>query len=249
MPCDRPRSEARYELVVARASRGDQAAIEELLDVLRPRLDVYCRRALKDPDQAPQVLHATLDDVVSALPGMKERRAPFPSWAYGLAAQRVRAANGDDDGDVAQDLVARLTDLERSVLVESAQGRALEHIAESLNINVGRVHVARLRALSKLRLPRDMRGLRSIRIVAELLREGDSAGSEVAGSEEDRSEEGALDLRAARAALLADLRATLHDHDVVSSLDRAEAEARAGTPAASSEPRDVGGARVAEPFW
>ena len=240
MPCDRPRSEARFERVVVRASGGDQAAIDELVEVLRPRLALYCRRVLRDADRLPEVLQATLDDVVSALPGMRERRAPFPSWAYGLAARRVRAANGEGDVDAARDLISRLSERERAVVAGFAQGRPVEQIAVSLDLSRGRARVLLHRALSKLRrVPGGAQSMGTIKIVGELLREGDGAEIRAPGGEED-GEEGELDLRAARTALLADLRATLGNHDVVSTLDRADAEVRAEATTASSALRGGG---------
>ena len=235
MPCDRPRSEARFERVVVRASGGDQAAVDELVEVLRPRLALYCRRVLRDADRLPEVLQATLDDVVSALPGMRERRAPFPSWAYGLAARRVRAANGEGDVDAARDLISRLSERERAIVARYAQGRALEQIAVSLDLSRGRARVLLHRALSKLRrVPGGAQSTATVKIVGELLREGDGAGIRPPGGEEDGGEDGELDLRAARTALLADLRATLGNHDVVSTLDRADAEVRTEATTASS---------------
>jgi DNA-binding NarL/FixJ family response regulator len=228
MPCDRPRSEARWEKVVVRAAGGEQAAIDELVAELRSRLRRYCQAHVRDEHEVPGVLEAALGDVVAALPGMRERRAPFPSWAYGLAAHRVRAANDDGDVQAAREYLQSQSPQKQGILAGVARGLTIEQIAASLYLSVGttQTYLRQIYRSSGIR-PLGGRTSATIRVVGELLRDREVAGLGGArtgeySAEEDRAEEGDLDLRAARAALLADLRATVPGYDVLTAFEAAD---------------------------
>jgi len=82
--------------LVARARKGDEAAVEELLARLRPGIVRYCRARLGrsggsygSPDDVAQEVCVA---VLTALPRYVDQGRPFAAFVYGIAGHKVADA-------------------------------------------------------------------------------------------------------------------------------------------------------------
>ncbi|GAA4858488.1 sigma-70 family RNA polymerase sigma factor [Actinomycetospora straminea] len=79
-----------------RASRGDRAALTELLGVLTPIVERYCRARFggrERPTTSPEDLtQDVLLSVITALPRWRRADGPFLAFVYGIAAHKVSNA-------------------------------------------------------------------------------------------------------------------------------------------------------------
>jgi len=79
-----PRSEADDATLAARASAGDRAALEVLLDRHTDRVHAICRRIVCDPEDA---LDATQEALIAVARGITrfDGRAAFTTWLHRIA--------------------------------------------------------------------------------------------------------------------------------------------------------------------
>ncbi len=85
--------------LTARASRGNQAAVEALLEQIRPMVLRYCRARLGQMsghyDIADDVAQEVCIAVLTALPRYRDMGRPFASFVYGIASHKVADAKRD----------------------------------------------------------------------------------------------------------------------------------------------------------
>lgn len=187
-PTDRPSparagegSSARWhradlELVAAAASRGDQAAVQEVLSQIRPLVTRYCRGRLGpsriDATGVEDVVKEVCLRVLTSLPTRRPGSQPFMAFVYGIAShaivERIRAGRPitlsvpavprEPTPLGALDAEAIMTDLEalppaqREILVlRIVLGLSAEETALRVGSTPGAVRVAQHRALARLR--------------------------------------------------------------------------------------------------
>jgi RNA polymerase sigma-70 factor, ECF subfamily len=82
--------------LTARAARGQPAAIESLLEQIRPMVLRYCRARLSQKsgqyDIADDVAQEVCIAVLSALPRYRDMGRPFASFVFGIASHKVADA-------------------------------------------------------------------------------------------------------------------------------------------------------------
>jgi RNA polymerase sigma-70 factor, ECF subfamily len=82
--------------LTARAARGQPAAIESLLEQIRPMVLRYCRARLGQKsgqyDIADDVAQEVCIAVLSALPRYRDMGRPFASFVFGIASHKVADA-------------------------------------------------------------------------------------------------------------------------------------------------------------
>ncbi|MBF6348727.1 RNA polymerase sigma factor ShbA [Nocardia flavorosea] len=87
---------AELELLVEPAAGGDRRAVAEILRLVQPLIQRYCRTRLGNPAH----LHVTADDVtqevlmavVAAIPRYRDQGKSFLAFVYGIAANKVSDA-------------------------------------------------------------------------------------------------------------------------------------------------------------
>jgi RNA polymerase sigma-70 factor, ECF subfamily len=97
MPPSMTTQEERLDAVVAKAVAGDQDALREVLETIRPIVVRYCRArvgvtersGLSADDVAQEVCLAA----ITALPRYCDRGRPFLAFVYGIAAHKVADAH------------------------------------------------------------------------------------------------------------------------------------------------------------
>jgi RNA polymerase sigma-70 factor, ECF subfamily len=167
---------ADLELAVAAASRGDQAAVLEVLRQIRPLVTRYCRARLGpsrvDATDVEDVVKEVCIRVLTTLPTGRPGSGPFMASVYGIASQaivdRMRAGRSISRSVPvlarepiplgALDAESIMTDLEalppaqREILVlRIVLGLSAEETALRVGTTPGAVRVAQHRALSRLR--------------------------------------------------------------------------------------------------
>lgn len=82
--------------LTAQASSGNQAAVEALLEQIRPMVLRYCRARLSQVsghyDIADDVAQEVCIAVLTALPRYRDMGRPFASFVYGIASHKVADA-------------------------------------------------------------------------------------------------------------------------------------------------------------
>jgi RNA polymerase sigma-70 factor (ECF subfamily) len=114
--------------LAARASHGDRAALETLLDRHADRVHALCRRVLANPDDA---LDATQEALIAIARGITrfDGRSAFTTWLYRVATnaaldERRRRARRPDPVDI-------------TTSDGPAAGPALDHaVAERIDVDV-----------------------------------------------------------------------------------------------------------------
>ncbi|MFD4401803.1 RNA polymerase sigma factor ShbA [Nocardia sp. NPDC058499] len=87
---------AELDLLVEPAAAGDRRAVAEILRLVQPLVQRYCRTRLGNPAH----LHVTADDVtqevlmatVAAIPRYRDQGKSFLAFVYGIAANKVSDA-------------------------------------------------------------------------------------------------------------------------------------------------------------
>jgi RNA polymerase sigma-70 factor, ECF subfamily len=105
MPPSMTTQEERLDAVVAEAVAGDQDALREVLETIRPIVVRYCRArvgmaersGLSADDVAQEVCLAA----ITALPRYCDRGRPFLAFVYGIAAHKVADAHRAAGRDLA----------------------------------------------------------------------------------------------------------------------------------------------------
>jgi len=164
--------------LTALAARGQPAAIESLLEQIRPMVVRYCRARLGriTDDVAQEVCIA----ILSALPRYRDMGRPFASFVFGIASHKVADAlrnaarlaiptedlpDGPDhrpgpeetvvayiEAERVRALLARLPLHQRELLVlRVLTGLSAEETGNALGMSPGAVRVAQHRALARLR--------------------------------------------------------------------------------------------------
>ncbi|WP_433287694.1 sigma-70 family RNA polymerase sigma factor [Pseudonocardia sp. CA-142604] len=168
---------ADLELAAAAASRGDRAAVQEVLRQIRPLVSRYCRARL-GPDRSNAIAVEELVQkvclaVLTKLPTHRPGTAPFTAFVYGVAshaiverfAARSRVtlsvqtprSKGQTPPDTI-DTEALLADLralpaaqQDVIVMRIFLGLSAEETARRLGSTPGAVRVAQHRALARLR--------------------------------------------------------------------------------------------------
>jgi RNA polymerase sigma-70 factor (ECF subfamily) len=82
--------------VVARAVSGDRAALQEVLQTIRPIVLRYCRGKIGSAERsglsADDVAQEVCLAAITALPRYKDQGRPFLAFVYGIAAHKVADA-------------------------------------------------------------------------------------------------------------------------------------------------------------
>jgi RNA polymerase sigma-70 factor (ECF subfamily) len=73
------------DLLAGRAHRGDRAAASELCAAFTPAVQRYFRRVLGSPDEAEEATQHVMVQLLGALPGYRERGAPFRAFVFRIA--------------------------------------------------------------------------------------------------------------------------------------------------------------------
>ena len=162
------------------AARGQPAAVEALLEQIRPMVVRYCRARLGHYHIADDVAQEVCIAVLSALPRYRDMGRPFASFVFGIASHKVADAmrnaarlaiptealpDGPDDrpgpeetvvayieAERARALLARLPAHQRELLVlRVLTGLSAEETGHALGMSPGAVRVAQHRALARLR--------------------------------------------------------------------------------------------------
>jgi RNA polymerase sigma-70 factor (ECF subfamily) len=173
------------DALLQRATVGDRQAVADLMGLVRPLVERYCRARLGGRGEvnivAEDVVQEVCLAVLTALPTLRGRDRPFLAFVYGIASRKVveayRAAARSPSIPVADlpeptDRLAHLLDTlptrQREVLVlRIVAGMSAEETAEAVGSTPGAVRVAQHRALARLR--------RGNADVVELLAELDEA--------------------------------------------------------------------------
>src|SRR5258706_10011236 len=83
--------------VVARAVSGDRAALQEVLQTIRPIVLRYCRGKIGSAERsglsADDVAQEVCLAAITALPRYKDQGRPFLAFVYGIAAHKVADAH------------------------------------------------------------------------------------------------------------------------------------------------------------
>ncbi len=169
--------------LVAKAQSGDPDALDVLITAVRPAVLKYCRSRLHTYaggfEMADDVAQETCVALMRALPRYQNQGAPFASFVYAIAANKVadaqrrfsrsamlveefpeqveQAPNPEEtvlasvDVTAAQQLLSRLPERMREVLMMRAHGISADAIGERLNMTANAVRVAQHRAGAKLR--------------------------------------------------------------------------------------------------
>lgn len=169
--------------LVADAVVGDPAAVEDLIAVVRPMIIRYCRSRLSHyhggPELADDVAQETCVALVRVLPRYRDRGAPFASWVYAIASNKVadaqravlqRPIQTDEMPDLTEpsptpeqlvvadarigEVLALLDELPartRGVLLYRAHGFSVQETATQLGMSAGAVRVAHHRGAARLR--------------------------------------------------------------------------------------------------
>jgi RNA polymerase sigma-70 factor, ECF subfamily len=94
-PSESARERPNLRDLTARAARGQPAAIESLLEQIRPMVLRYCRSRLghiSHYDIADDVAQEVCIAVLSALPRYRDMGRPFASFVFGIASHKVADA-------------------------------------------------------------------------------------------------------------------------------------------------------------
>ena len=169
--------------LVADAQAGDPQALNTLIAVVRPAVYNYCRWRLANYpggiEASEDAAQETCVAVLKVLPHYEEQGAPFRSFVYAIAANKVADAQrrfsrsavlvdefpeqtepsptpeelviAEADVQAAHQLLKRLPDRMREVLMMRAGGASAEVIGVQLGLSANTVRVTQHRAAAKLR--------------------------------------------------------------------------------------------------
>ncbi len=169
-----PGNRTRLADLTSQAVCGQPAAIESLLEHIRPMVVRYCRarlgRITGHYHVADDVAQEVCIAVLSALPRYRDMGRPFASFVFGIASRKVADAvravpDGPDDhpgpeetvvawleAQRARALLARLpTHLRELLILRVVTGLSAEETGNVLGMSAGAVRVAQHRALARLR--------------------------------------------------------------------------------------------------
>src|SRR5215472_5546769 len=167
--------------LTSRAARGQPAAIESLLEHIRPMIVRYCRarlgRVAGHYHVADDVAQEVCIAVLSALPRYRDMGRPFASFVFGIAAHKVADAmrsaarlavptedlpDGPDEQPGPEETVVAYLEAQRArallaghlrelVILRVVTGLSAEETGNVLGMSAGAVRVAQHRALARLR--------------------------------------------------------------------------------------------------
>jgi RNA polymerase sigma-70 factor (ECF subfamily) len=169
--------------LICQAQSGDAWAMEDLLARLRPAIYRFCRRKLSPyggaSEAADDAAQETCLAVSMMLENYRDEGAPFMSWAYAIAANKVtdsqrrygrsailidefpeqvdptptpeELAISSLEVQAALELAEQLPSRMRQVLMLRAAGASTKSVAEQLGMSAGAVDVNHHRAVAKLR--------------------------------------------------------------------------------------------------
>ena len=170
-------------VLVAGAQAGDPQAIATLISAVRPAVYNYCRYRLANYpggiEASDDAAQETCVAILKVLPNYQQQGAPFRSFVYAIAANKVADAQrrfsrsavlvdefpeqtepsptpeermiADADVQAAYQLLRQLPDRMREVLMLRAGGASAEMIGERLGLTANAVRVTQHRAVAKLR--------------------------------------------------------------------------------------------------
>ncbi len=170
-------------VLVAGAQAGDPQAIDTLISLVRPAVYNYCRHRLANYpggiEASDDAAQETCVAILKVLPNYQQQGAPFRSFVYAIAANKVADAQrrfsrsavlvdefpeqtepsptpeermiADADVQAAYQLLRQLPDRMREVLMLRAGGASAEMIGERLGLTANAVRVTQHRAVAKLR--------------------------------------------------------------------------------------------------
>lgn len=169
--------------LVAGARAGDPQAINTLISAVRPAVYNYCRYRLANYpggiEASEDAAQETCVAILKVLPDYVQQGAPFRSFVYAIAANKVADAQrrysrsavlvdefpeqtepsptpeelviAEADVQAAHQLLRRLPDRMREVLMLRAGGASAEKIGTQLGLSANTVRVTQHRAVAKLR--------------------------------------------------------------------------------------------------
>jgi RNA polymerase sigma factor (sigma-70 family) len=164
--------------LVARAGRGDAAAIGELVSRKLPRVLALARRMLGDPEEAEDVAQETFFRVWKFAPRWRPSQARFDTWLHRVALnlcydrlrRRVRTTHdlpdladpgpGPDRNLQARDIGRRVDESLQALPPRQREAIILCHYQELTNIDAAAVMAVSVEALESL-LSRARRSLRA----------------------------------------------------------------------------------------
>ncbi|MEU5692502.1 sigma factor-like helix-turn-helix DNA-binding protein [Actinosynnema sp. NPDC020468] len=125
----------------------DRRVVERLLTRIRPFVVRYCRAKLStSPDDVAREVCLA---VLTALPGIREKRTPLLAFVYGIAAATVASARGKPAEPA---FLRGLPVGQREILLlRVAVGLSTEETAHAVGSTPNAVRVAQHRALAALR--------------------------------------------------------------------------------------------------
>lgn len=89
-------------LAAASAARGDRAALEQVLEAIRPMVTGHCRAKLAGDlgtGGADAVAESVCTAILTGLPSRKDADQPFLSYVYEITVREVDLAQGQAAGD------------------------------------------------------------------------------------------------------------------------------------------------------
>lgn len=169
--------------LVVRAQTGDPGAMNDLLAGLRPAIVRFCQFRLGSyvggRDAADDAAQETCLAVANVLDGYQDQGAPFRSWVFAIAANKVadsqrrfsrsgvlvdevpeqveKSPNPEElavanaEYRAAMSLVERLPTRMRHVVLLRASGVNAKNVGEVLGMSAGAVDVTHHRAVGRLR--------------------------------------------------------------------------------------------------
>jgi RNA polymerase sigma-70 factor (ECF subfamily) len=157
------------EALLQRATAGDRQAVGDVIGLVRPLIERYCRARLGTLGRPDVVVDDVIQEVclavLTASPTLRGRDQPFLAFVYGIASRKVVEAYRDaarspsipvadvpDPTDRLAHLLDTLPTGQREILVlRILAGMSAEETAEAVGTTPGAVRVAQHRALAHLR--------------------------------------------------------------------------------------------------
>lgn len=154
--------------LLQRATAGDRRAVADVIGLVRPLIERYCRARLGRTGGMGVAVEDVVQEVclavLTALPTLRGRDQSFLAFVYGIASRKVMeayraaarspipVADVPDTTDRLAHLLDTLPTRQREVLVlRIAAGLSAEETAEAVGSTPGAVRVAQHRALARLR--------------------------------------------------------------------------------------------------
>ena len=173
-----------HECLVTRAQAGCTESMGQLIALVRPMIFRYCRSRLAryagGLEIADDVAQEICLSVFTMIGRYRRHAAPFTSWVYGIAANKVvdaqrrmmraptpvetvperedAAPSPEDraitviDSELARRLLAQLPERTRRVMVLRTHGMSAEETGRQVGMSAGAVRVTYHRGLARLRL-------------------------------------------------------------------------------------------------